>query len=90
MGITESRAAGTDLLRFLRQHRVTPATQPPSTLGVLPRETLPELQCLIVAWETYPAELIKAWGAGRRFFNFYGPAEIPVCATFFGGERCDD
>jgi amino acid adenylation domain-containing protein len=72
---------GEDLLRLLRAERVTNATLPPSALALLPPTELPELRTLIVAGEACPAELVSAWGRGRRFFNAYGPTEATVWST---------
>ncbi|MEB3260244.1 MAG: amino acid adenylation domain-containing protein [Cyanobacteriota bacterium] len=58
----------------------------PSMLAALPEATLPELSDLIVAGEACPPELVERWGPGRRFWNFYGPTEVSVWATY---ARCE-
>ncbi|ACK73921.1 amino acid adenylation domain protein (plasmid) [Gloeothece citriformis PCC 7424] len=72
---------GQPLRDFLRQQNITHVTLPPSVLRVLPLETLPALQSLIVAGEACSLELIKQWSGEQNFFNAYGPTEASVCAT---------
>ncbi|HSN96720.1 MAG TPA: amino acid adenylation domain-containing protein, partial [Candidatus Nanopelagicales bacterium] len=74
---------GPDLVRTLREERIDIVTLPPSALGALDVEPLPDLGTIVVAGEACPAELVDRWAPGRRFFNAYGPTETTVCATMF-------
>jgi amino acid adenylation domain-containing protein len=77
----EVLASGPDLLRLLREERITTVTLPPSVLTVLEPETLPDLEVAIAAGEKCTAEIVAQWAPGRRFFNAYGPTETTVCAS---------
>ncbi len=80
-------APGPDLLALLERERITVATLSPSVLAALAPQPLPQsLRTLIVAGEACPAAVLQRYGAGRRFFNAYGPTEITVCATI---AECD-
>ena len=82
LGLPEQLLPGLPLLHLLRDRAITHATLPPTALTVLPtHEHLPALQTLIVAGEACAPELATQWGAGRRFFNAYGPTEATVCTT---------
>jgi len=72
---------GQPLLDFLRKHRITTVTLPPSALTLFPSTELTDLHTLIVAGEACPLELAKQWAEGRQFYNAYGPTETTVCAT---------
>ncbi|ELP56284.1 tubC protein [Microcystis aeruginosa TAIHU98] len=72
---------GQPLIERLVKNGITHVTLPPSALVVLPKESLPNLQTLIVAGEACPLDLVKQWSVGRNFFNAYGPTEASVCAT---------
>jgi amino acid adenylation domain-containing protein/non-ribosomal peptide synthase protein (TIGR01720 family) len=77
--------AGPELGAYLRSHRITAATLPPSLLAVIPEGAYPDLRLLGVAGEACPPALARRWAQGRRFFNGYGPSEATVCATIFDG-----
>ena len=72
---------GQPLIERLVKNGITHVTLPPSALVVLPKESLPNLQTLIVAGEACPLDLVKQWSVGRNFFNAYGPTETSVCAS---------
>jgi natural product biosynthesis luciferase-like monooxygenase protein/amino acid adenylation domain-containing protein len=72
---------GQPLIEQLAKNGITHVTLPPSALAVLPKESLPNLQTLIVAGEACPLDLVKQWSVGRNFFNAYGPTETSVCAS---------
>ncbi len=72
---------GIELAHVLGEHRVTHLTITPAALGSLPPRDLPFLECLVVAGDACPPNLIPFWSKGRRFFNAYGPTETTVCAT---------
>jgi amino acid adenylation domain-containing protein/non-ribosomal peptide synthase protein (TIGR01720 family) len=69
------------LVRLLNERRITHITLPPSALAVLPQDTLPHLQFLVVAGEACSPELVTKWSRGRKFINAYGPTESTVCAS---------
>ena len=79
----ETLASGPDLLRLIREHRITTATLPPSLLAVLDETDLPTLDTLIAAGEACSNELVKKWAPGRNFWNAYGPTETTVCASMY-------
>jgi len=81
LGTGDALLPGPALFQFLREHQITHASLPPSTLSVMPDKELPALEVLIVAGEVCPADLVKRWAKGRRFFNGYGPTEATVCTT---------
>jgi amino acid adenylation domain-containing protein/non-ribosomal peptide synthase protein (TIGR01720 family) len=69
------------LITLLKERRISHLTLPPSVLTVLPQETLPHLQFLVVAGEASSSELVTKWSSGRKLINAYGPTESTVCAT---------
>ncbi len=78
----EVLASGPDLLRLLRDQRVTTVTLPPSVLAVLEPRELPHLAVVVAAGEKCTAAIVRKWSAeGRRFFDAYGPTETTVCAS---------
>lgn len=72
---------GPGLADFLRDHRITHVTLPPSVLATVPATALPDLGVLVCAGEALPAPLVEQWAPGRRMFNAYGPTETTVWAT---------
>lgn len=72
-----------DLLRLMKEQRITHVTLPPSVLQVLPQDELPDLRVVVAAGEACPAELVARWAPGRKFFNAYGPTETTVCASMY-------
>ncbi len=81
LGTQGSLLPGPGLLKLLRDRTVTIATLPPSVPAMLSSAALPALHTLIVAGERCPAEVVAAWGEGRRVFNAYGPTEATVWST---------
>ncbi len=79
-------AGGQETVGFIRQHRITTVTLPPSVLAVFPEEQLPELKTIITAGERCNVDLVARWGGGRQFVNAYGPTETTVCASMY---ECD-
>jgi 2-polyprenyl-3-methyl-5-hydroxy-6-metoxy-1,4-benzoquinol methylase/acyl carrier protein len=77
----DSLLPGQPLIECLQKNGITHVTLPPSALAVLPKESLPNLQTLIVAGEACSLDLVKQWSVGRNFFNAYGPTEASVCAS---------
>ncbi len=81
LGTKDSLLPGENLMELLRKQKITHITLPPSSLAILPKKELPDLEVLIVAGEACPPELAKQWSKQQRFFNAYGPSESTVCAT---------
>ncbi|AKJ04229.1 non-ribosomal peptide synthase protein (TIGR01720 family)/amino acid adenylation domain-containing protein [Archangium gephyra] len=81
MASREALMPGADLLRVLREERVTTAVLTPSVLEATPVEALPALESVMVAGEACGPRLPRRWGAGRLFVNAYGPTEISIYAT---------
>ncbi|HEY9694287.1 MAG TPA: amino acid adenylation domain-containing protein [Oculatellaceae cyanobacterium] len=72
---------GKELIKLLRDRKITHATLPPAVLSVLPQAELPTLQTIICAGEACSQDIIKYWATGRRFFNAYGVTEATVWST---------
>jgi amino acid adenylation domain-containing protein len=85
MAPRERLASGPDLLRCLRDERITTVILPPSLLAVLDEDGLPDLRTVCSAGETCRVEVARRWARGRRFVNGYGPTEVTVAATFHVG-----
>jgi amino acid adenylation domain-containing protein len=77
----EKRLPGEDLLQLLREEAITMATFVPSMLAAMPVADLPALETVLLVGEVCPPEVARAWAAGRRLFNGYGPTEATVCST---------
>jgi acyl-CoA synthetase (AMP-forming)/AMP-acid ligase II len=87
-GATLVIAPRTSLMPTLREQRVTIATLPPSVLGAMAVEPLPDLRVLNFAGEPVSPQLVARWSAkGRRLYNLYGPTECTIWAT--GAEIID-
>ncbi|UKO96129.1 non-ribosomal peptide synthetase [Nostoc sp. UHCC 0870] len=69
------------LVDFLTEHKITHSFLSPSSLSVLPRVSLPDLQCLTAGGEACPAELVSQWGIEQSLYNCYGPTESTVNAA---------
>nr|UXE44290.1 linear gramicidin synthase subunit B [uncultured bacterium] len=82
LGSSEQLMPGPDLARFLKDAVITTVTLPPSALTATTVEELPALRTITVAGEACPEELVKQWGAGRRFYNLYGPTESTIWASY--------
>ncbi len=77
----EAMLPGEELLRVLREERITHLKIMPSALAVTPVEALPELKVIVTGGEVLAAELVRRWGEGRRFFNGYGATEAGIRMT---------
>jgi len=73
---------GSPLVALLRRDRITTVTLPPSVLGALRDDDLPDLTTLLVAAEPCAPDLPRRWAKGRAMFNLYGPTEATVWATW--------
>lgn len=76
---------GPQLVGLLDKWGITTLTIMPSALMALPVAQLPKLRNLIVGGEAVPGESVARWAQGRRFFDAYGPTEVPIWATW---DRC--
>lgn len=72
---------GERLADALAQLDATHLSITPSLLATARPRALPQLRCVIACGEPCPPELVADWGAGRRFFNVYGPTEATIYAT---------
>ncbi len=78
----EAMLPGEDLLRLLREQRITHVKTMQSALAATPVEELPELRTLIAGGDKLPGEQLRRWSAaGRRFFNGYGATEASIRNT---------
>ncbi|UFZ03309.1 amino acid adenylation domain-containing protein [Bradyrhizobium ontarionense] len=66
------------LLGALRELRITHALLPPSLLGVLDPDELPQLRCVAAIGERCTMDIARRWKTDRRFYNAYGPAEATI------------
>ncbi|MFE2347862.1 amino acid adenylation domain-containing protein [Kitasatospora cineracea] len=80
----EALLPGPALAARVREHGITHLTLPPAALAVLPADSLPAGTTLVLAGETCPPALARAWAPGRFLVNAYGPTETTVCATMSG------
>src|SRR5262249_329108 len=79
VGDQQTMLPGSGLFELMSREAITNITIPPSVLGLLEGgEKLPELESVIVAGESCPAEIVEKWATERRFFNAYGPTESTV------------
>ena len=80
-------ASGAALAAVVTAEGVTSISMTPSALETLPPEAgLAGVHTLSVLGERCPAALVRRFGAGRRLFNLYGPAEASIIAT---AQLCD-
>ncbi|WP_219536840.1 non-ribosomal peptide synthase/polyketide synthase [Nonomuraea guangzhouensis] len=76
-----TRRSAPDLQRLLRDRAITIGHIPPTVLQHLDPTTLPALRVLATGGEPCPPDVARAWSAGRRFINAYGPTETTICAV---------
>ena len=93
LGTPEELLPGAPLTTFLRDRSVSAVLLPPSALGMLSPDDLPDLRTVCVCGEAFHGELVDRWAPGRGFFNLYGPTEstifITVAECHTGGRRPD-
>jgi amino acid adenylation domain-containing protein/non-ribosomal peptide synthase protein (TIGR01720 family) len=77
----EELLPGPDLIRLLRDQRITTTTMVTTVLAALPVEELPDLKVLTVGGEALAGNLAARWSQGRRLLNGYGPTEATIGAT---------
>ncbi|MEV6868512.1 amino acid adenylation domain-containing protein, partial [Streptosporangium subroseum] len=78
---SETRRSARAIEDLVRAEAVSVAQMTPTIARTLDLDALPGLRLLVTGGETYPAELARVWGRGRRLVNAYGPTETTVCAT---------
>ncbi|MEA5525869.1 non-ribosomal peptide synthetase [Nodularia spumigena] len=81
LGDQETLLPSQSLVDFLTEHKITHSFLSPSALSVLPKVSLPDLQCLSVGGEACTAELVSQWGTEQSLYNCYGPTETTVTAA---------
>lgn len=72
---------GETLHNFLTRSAVDTVVVPPSVLATCLPERCASLRLVCVAGESCPADLAERFGAGREFWNLYGPTETTIWAT---------
>ncbi|NEY36673.1 amino acid adenylation domain-containing protein, partial [Streptomyces sp. PRKS01-65] len=72
---------GTALGDLVAESAITHITLPPSALAVLSPDVLTGVECVVVAGEACPPDVVERWSATHRLINAYGPTEATVCAT---------
>jgi len=79
--------SGADLVRSLKEFRITTVTLPPSVLPLLSLHRFPDLRTLVVAGEACPAALASEWESRCRFINARSDGDHCVC-DLRGVPRC--
>ncbi|MDH6349569.1 linear gramicidin non-ribosomal peptide synthetase LgrD [Brevibacillus sp. 1238] len=74
----ESLLPGPDLVRTLRERRISKVSMASSLLASLPVAEYPDLAVLEVGGDACSRELVARYATGRKFFNCYGPTEATV------------
>lgn len=74
----ESLLPGPDLVRTLRERRISKVSMASSLLASLPVAEYPDLAVLEVGGDACSRELVSRYATGRKFFNCYGPTEATV------------
>jgi non-ribosomal peptide synthetase-like protein len=81
----ETVRLGPDLIRWMRDERITVLCPPPTLLRATgcehPERELPDLRFVYVGGEALPTDVAERWSPGRVLMNGYGPTECTVTAT---------
>lgn len=72
---------GAELVDIIEANSVSHLELPATVLAALPNRSLPDLKVVISGGEQASEKLVQAWGAGRRFYNAYGPTETCITAA---------
>ncbi|ONI70919.1 hypothetical protein ALI144C_51045 [Actinosynnema sp. ALI-1.44] len=83
--VSRDLVPGPMLATTLRENGITALTCTPSALAALGDEDISGVRTLSMVGEKCPGWLVRKHARGRRFFNFYGPAEAAVTVT---GREC--
>ncbi|ARU63628.1 hypothetical protein CBW65_23380 [Tumebacillus avium] len=74
----EQTLPGPEMIRLLRDWKITGLFLSSSALAILPDEDLPQLRTIFTGGEVVTEELMARYGEGRDLFVFYGPTEASV------------
>lgn len=73
---------GKKLVAALHKSCITHMDVPPSLLGILSIDDMPEsLETVIIGGEVCPPDTVRAWAQRFRVINVYGPTETTVCTS---------
>lgn len=72
-----------DLIAFIREHKITNVTFPPSVLNVLQPDDFPTLKTVISAGEKCLPAIANRWFRHTHFINGYGPTEATICTATY-------
>jgi amino acid adenylation domain-containing protein len=78
LGKHELMLPGEELIKFLRENKITVAFLPPSALSATPEASLPDLKVLFTGSDAFTVNIVKKWAKEKRFFNNYGPTETSL------------
>ncbi|MFC9517869.1 amino acid adenylation domain-containing protein [Nocardiaceae bacterium NPDC056970] len=81
---SEHAYGGADLAALMTEERVTHACLTPSVASSVGTGQFPDLAALMLGGERVSDDLVMQWGAGRRLYIGYGPAEATAFATWAG------
>jgi len=81
MAPKEELLPGPGLVRFLDRTQVSVMCLTPTALATLPEAKLPHLRAIVSGGEACSPTLVGQWGAGRHFFNAYGPTEGTIAVA---------
>ncbi|TNE25516.1 MAG: NAD-dependent epimerase/dehydratase family protein [Alphaproteobacteria bacterium] len=81
---------GKKLVAALQEKHITHMDVPPSLLGILSIDDMPEsLETIIIGGEVCPPDTVRAWARRFRVINVYGPTETTVCTSLIACDADD-